>query len=71
LDLNRLVVSADDVPLFSNGSPATEDIASQQRAFEGPDITLQIDLGIGHASEEFFTCDLTEQYVHINSTYTT
>ncbi len=71
LDLNRLVVSADDVPLFSNGSPATEDIASQQRAFEGPDVTLQIDLGIGNASEEFFTCDLTEQYVHINSTYTT
>ncbi len=71
LDLNRLIVSADDVPLFSTGSPAPEGIASQQRAFEGPDVTLQIDLGIGRASEEFFTCDLTEQYVHINSTYTT
>lgn len=71
LDIDRLAVSADDVPLFKNGSPASENIASQQRAFEGPEVTLQIDLGVGHASDEFFTCDLTEQYVHINATYTT
>ena len=71
MDWNRLVLCAGDVPLLWGGSPASEDIASQQRALQGPDVRLQIDLGIGHAAEEFFSCDLTEQYVHINATYTT
>ena len=71
LDLNRLVLRAGGVPLFRDGSPASEDIACQQRAFHGPDVTLQIELGMGHAAEEFFSCDLTEQYVHINAIYTT
>lgn len=71
MDLNRLVLCAGDVPLLWGGSPASEDITSQQRALEGPDVKLQIDLGIGHAAEEFVRRDLTEQYVHINGTYTT
>ena len=71
LDLSRLVVSAGDAPLFRNGSPASEDIASQGRAFHGPDVILQIELGAGDADEEFFSCDLTEQYVRMNATYTT
>ena len=71
LDLSRLVVSAGDVPLFRNGSPASVDIDCQQQAFHGPDVKLQIDLGSGDAAEEFFSCDLTEQYVHIDATYTT
>lgn len=71
MDLNRLVLCAGGVPLLRGGSPASEDIASQQRAFYDPNVRLQIDLGIGHAAEEFFRCDLTEHYVHINATYTT
>ncbi len=71
LDLGCLVVSAGDVPLFRNGFPASEDSDRQRWAFHGPDVDLQIDLGAGDAAEEFFSCDLTEQYVHINATYTT
>ena len=71
MDLNRLVLCAGDVPLLRGRSPASEDIASQQRALQGPDVKLQIDLGIGHAAEEFFRRDLTEHYVHISATYTT
>ena len=32
-------------------------------------ILLDIDLGLGNGSSSFWTCDLTEEYVKINSDY--
>jgi N-acetylglutamate synthase/N-acetylornithine aminotransferase len=38
---------------------------------DGPELMLELDLGLGDGSGEAFGCDLTEQYVLENSEYTT
>jgi glutamate N-acetyltransferase/amino-acid N-acetyltransferase len=34
------------------------------------EVTITVDLGLGNKSASVLTCDLTEKYVHINSSYT-
>jgi glutamate N-acetyltransferase/amino-acid N-acetyltransferase len=68
---NRLIIAANDVPLFSHGSPAQGPQQRKEKAFQQQTVVLDIDLGLGHATDEFFTCDLTEDYVRINSHYMT
>ncbi len=41
------------------------------RVFAGRRIEICADLGLGKAEDEFFTCDLTEGYIQINSSYST
>ena len=41
------------------------------REIRGEEVLLRIDLGVGRASATAWGCDMTEQYVHINSDYTT
>ena len=71
IDPTRLAVRANGTPMFINGSPADTPLAEQQRIFQQANITLDVELGCGDASDEFFTCDLTEEYVRINSHYRT
>lgn len=70
-DPDQFRLTASGVPLYENGAPADSPKADQDAAFSGPDVSIEIDLGQGNESEEFFTCDLTEGYVHINADYTT
>jgi len=35
------------------------------------EITIQIDLGLGHATATVWSCDLSYDYVKINAEYTT
>jgi glutamate N-acetyltransferase/amino-acid N-acetyltransferase len=35
------------------------------------EITIDIDLAMGSAAAEIFTCDLTYEYVRLNAEYTT
>lgn len=39
--------------------------------FAGRRIEIVADLGLGESEDEFFTCDLTEGYIRINSSYST
>jgi glutamate N-acetyltransferase/amino-acid N-acetyltransferase len=71
IDPTRITVRANGVPMFSNGAPADTPLAEQQRVFQQKHIVLDIDLSQGGAGDEFFTCDLTEEYVRINSHYRT
>lgn len=34
-------------------------------------VHVRVDLGMGHGSCEFLTCDLTAEYVRINAEYST
>ena len=38
---------------------------------DGGDVVVEVDLGLGTASFEFLTCDLTPEYVKFNAEYTT
>ena len=40
-----------------------------QKYMRNDNILLDIDLGLGNGSSSFWTCDLTEEYVKINSDY--
>jgi len=37
----------------------------------GAEYVIAIDLGLGSGRDHVWTCDLTEEYVRINSKYTT
>lgn len=71
IDPNRITVAANGVPLFAGGRPCDTPLSRQQKAFEADTVVLEIGLGAGLAADEFFTCDLTEEYVRINSHYRT
>ncbi|TVQ34269.1 MAG: bifunctional glutamate N-acetyltransferase/amino-acid acetyltransferase ArgJ [Phycisphaeraceae bacterium] len=71
IDPARIRLSAVGVPLFANGAPVDSPRDALIEAFRGPDVELEIDLGEGDARGEFYTCDLTEGYIHINADYTT
>lgn len=71
VDFEKLTVAANGVRLFEKGAPVGGSLAECQRAFAADAVTLDISLEAGHASEEFFTCDLTEGYIQINSHYMT
>ena len=56
-----------------------EQVAAQGKPKEGvrwervkaelgkPEVTLTVDLGLGHAEDHMWTCDLTQDYVKINT----
>lgn len=71
VDVDRVSVAVGGMVLFEKGSPTT--IAPDRLAviFKSDEVTIDIRLGLGSAHDEFFTCDLTEDYVHINADYTT
>ena len=37
----------------------------------GAEYSITIDLGLGHGEDSVWTSDLTEEYVRLNSKYTT
>ena len=71
VDLAKIRILANDVPLFSGGGPADSPLADRQAAFRAQTVVLSIHLDQGSASDEFFTCDLTEGYIQVNSHYMT
>jgi glutamate N-acetyltransferase/amino-acid N-acetyltransferase len=58
-------------PMFRDGAPANTPLEQIRAIFSADTVQFDISLRMGQASEEFFTCDLTEDYVRINSEYMT
>jgi len=56
--------------LATGGATALADPARARAIFEQKDIRLRLDLGIGRAEAVVWTCDLSPDYVKINSDYT-
>ena len=71
-DRISLEAAADDgwLTLASGGATALADPARARAIFEQKDIRLRLDLGIGRAEAVVWTCDLSPDYVKINSDYT-
>lgn len=70
LDPGRIALRVNDLPLFTDGSPAGTPKRVLEAAYAADEVVLDIDLGEGSATDEFLTCDLTEQYVRVNAEYT-
>ena len=71
IDLTQLRISANGVSLFEHGAPADSPLKARQSAFAAESVMIEVALGLGDGSDEFFTCDLTEGYVQVNSHYMT
>jgi glutamate N-acetyltransferase/amino-acid N-acetyltransferase len=71
LRVEDLHLSVGGVDLFKDGAPSTTPLAERERVFRQPLVEIRLDLGQGHASEEFFSCGLTTEYVKLNADYTT
>lgn len=80
LDPNRLTLYAQRrapeggpdgewVTLARDGATAACDEALVQRIFSDRDLALRLDLGLGGAEATVWTCDLSDEYVHINADY--
>jgi len=56
--------------LASGGATALADIAHARAIFQQKTIRLRLDLGLGRSEAVVWTCDLSPDYVRINSDYT-
>jgi glutamate N-acetyltransferase/amino-acid N-acetyltransferase len=67
----RVTIRIGDVEVFraGQGIPGTRERA--RTAMLGDEINLSIGLGGGRASARVFTCDLSAEYVELNSAYST
>jgi len=68
-DLERVVVSLNNIVLFENGEPQKEGISRADVLMRENELTITIDLNIGHKDFFVWTCDLSHDYVKINSHY--
>jgi glutamate N-acetyltransferase/amino-acid N-acetyltransferase len=59
------------IQLVSGGEPAGYDELAAAHLMQQPEWGLQLDLGQGNAESICWTCDLSEEYIQINSHYRT
>jgi glutamate N-acetyltransferase / amino-acid N-acetyltransferase len=73
VDLDPAVVDVDigPVAVMRGGRPLAFDQAAASAALQPPEVRLWVDLHRGSGAATGWGCDLTEQYVVINSEYTT
>jgi glutamate N-acetyltransferase/amino-acid N-acetyltransferase len=60
-------------PVFDGaaGGPLDFDRDAARASMDGPELVIELNLGLGDGVGEAFGCDLTEAYVIENSEYTT
>ncbi len=59
------------IPVLSQGKPLSFERDTAVKALQKKEVKIIVDMNIGEASATAWGCDLTEQYVVINSAYTT
>jgi glutamate N-acetyltransferase/amino-acid N-acetyltransferase len=68
--LERTRVWLGRIPVY-RGRPLSFDEAAASAYLRNEEVLLRVDLGVGTAAATAWGCDLTPEYVHINSDYTT
>ena len=70
LDIERISISLNDVKIVESGKRSENYAEAEgQRVMQQEEITISISLGRGDASAVIWTCDLSHEYVRINSEY--
>lgn len=70
VDEFRLKIYIEDICVFA-GRPLEYDEDILKNLMQSDSIDIKIDAGLGSGESFFYTCDLTEEYVRINSSYRT
>jgi glutamate N-acetyltransferase/amino-acid N-acetyltransferase len=70
----KLAFQAEDgslVEVFTDGHPVQYDAARAKACLAPRDVRIRVDMGLGDASATAWGSDLTEEFVRLNSVYTT
>ena len=70
-DPERARVSLCGTDIYGNGAGLDFDEDKLSAAMQAEEMAIDIDLAMGAATAEIFTCDLTYEYVRLNAEYTT
>ena len=70
-DPETAYVSLCGTDIYGNGAGLDFDGDKLSAAMQAEEMTIDIDLAMGEAAAEIFTCDLTYEYVRLNAEYTT
>lgn len=70
-DPARVSVSVGKVMVCRFGTATASDPGQAAAALSGPEVTIEVDLGLGHDAATLLCADLTPQYVADNAYYTT
>jgi glutamate N-acetyltransferase/amino-acid N-acetyltransferase len=68
---DKAILYLSDVCLYSRGRPLDHDERAARAALAGAEVELRLDLGLGEGAATAWGCDITEEYVRLNSAYTT
>ena len=68
----KMTLRIGGVTIFENGSPTDyEESTVSQSLRDNREVHIELECGLGDASVRFWTSDLTQEYVRLNSEYTT
>jgi glutamate N-acetyltransferase/amino-acid N-acetyltransferase len=70
-DPGRARVSLCGTGIYGDGSGLDFDAGKLSVKMDADEMAIEIDLAMGAASAQIFTCDLTYEYVRLNAEYTT
>ncbi len=70
-DPETVRVSLCGTDIYGNGAGLDFDEDKLSAAMQAEEMAIDIDLAMGEATAEIFTCDLTYEYVRLNAEYTT
>ena len=70
-DPGRAHVSLCGTDIYGRGAGLAYDASKLSAAMQAEEMAIDIDLAMGSAAAEIFTCDLTYEYVRLNAEYTT
>lgn len=71
IEESRVTITANDVTLFESGKVVPFVEKDVRKKLEAPEITVELDLGMGEAETTIYTSDLSYDYIKINAEYTT
>ncbi len=71
LDEQRLRLYIGDILVFEVGVSVSFDREKLQEEMKNKEVRIRLDLGLGKSKTEFWTCDLSHEYVTINAKYHT
>ena len=60
-----------DITVLKGGTPQDYDEADVVKVFQRPEVPIRVGLNLGRAAATAWGCDLSKEYVTINSQYMT
>ncbi|PPD57665.1 bifunctional glutamate N-acetyltransferase/amino-acid acetyltransferase ArgJ [Dehalogenimonas etheniformans] len=70
-DLDKVDLWIGNVEVLKRGMPLEVDRKLASAQFEGKEVFIHLDLGLGKPSVTGWGCDMSAEYIHINADYTT